>query len=136
MAVIKISILICPDMNFFMKNMKNRYSDQEADPPWTLIRIHFFQMWIHVKMRWIRNACLKSKFLTPGNAGNDISIQWQSLHLCCKWTTVRIFGLEFWISGQGLSLWHVVCYLYYITMKTEYKWPQSFVIARKLITCW
>ena len=30
------------DMNFFMKNMKNRYSD--PDP--LRIRIHFFQMWI------------------------------------------------------------------------------------------
>ena len=29
------------DMNFFMKNMENWYSD--PDPLWTQIRIHFFQ---------------------------------------------------------------------------------------------
>ena len=29
------------DMNFFMKNMKNKYSD--PDPLWNRIRIHFFQ---------------------------------------------------------------------------------------------
>ena len=34
------------DMNFFMKNMKNRYSDPDPDPLWNRIRIHFFQMWI------------------------------------------------------------------------------------------
>ena len=32
------------DMNFFMKNMKIRYSD--PDPLWTRIWIHFFQTWI------------------------------------------------------------------------------------------
>ena len=34
------------DMNFFLKNMKNRYSDPYPDPLWNRIRIHFFQMWI------------------------------------------------------------------------------------------
>ena len=29
------------DMNFFMKNMKNRYSDPDPDPLWNRIRIHF-----------------------------------------------------------------------------------------------
>ena len=31
-------------MNFFMKNMKKRYSD--PDPLWNRILIHFFQIWI------------------------------------------------------------------------------------------
>ena len=46
------------DMNFFMKNIKNRYSDPDPDLLWNRIRIHFFQVWIriHVKMRWIRNT--------------------------------------------------------------------------------
>ena len=47
------------DMNFFMKNMKNRYSD--PDPLWNRIRIHFFQMWIRgsgstITERWIRGS--------------------------------------------------------------------------------
>ena len=43
-------------MNFFIKNMKNRYSD--PDPIWNRIRIHFFQMWIriHFFQMWIRGS--------------------------------------------------------------------------------
>ena len=55
------------DMNFFMKNMKNRYSDPDPDPLFSnvdpRIRIHYYgkvdpriRIRIHVKMRWIRNA--------------------------------------------------------------------------------
>ena len=49
------------DMNFFMKNMKNRYSDPDPDPLWNRIRIHFFQMWIRgsgstITERWIRGS--------------------------------------------------------------------------------
>jgi len=45
------------DMNFFMKNMKNRYSD--PDP--LRIRIHFFKMWIRgsgstITESWIRGS--------------------------------------------------------------------------------
>ena len=29
------------DMNFFMKNMKKRYSEPDPDPLWNRIRIHF-----------------------------------------------------------------------------------------------
>ena len=48
-------------MNFFMKNMKNRYSDPDPDPLWNRIRIHFFQMWIRgsgstITERWIRGS--------------------------------------------------------------------------------
>ena len=56
------------DMNFFMKNMKNRYSD--PDPLWNRILYYRkvdpdplfpnvdprIRIQIHVKMRWIRNA--------------------------------------------------------------------------------
>ena len=47
------------DMNFFMKNMKNRYSD--PDPLRNRIRIHFFQMWIRgsgstITESWIRGS--------------------------------------------------------------------------------
>ena len=47
------------DMKFFMKNMKNRYSD--PDPLWNRIRIHFFQMWIRgsgstIMESWIRGS--------------------------------------------------------------------------------
>ena len=51
------------DMNFFMKNMKNRYSDPDPDPLWNRIRIHFFQLWIRgsgsrstITERWIRGS--------------------------------------------------------------------------------
>ena len=49
------------DMNFFMKNMKNRYSDPDPDPLWNRIRIHFFQMLIRgsgstITERWIRGS--------------------------------------------------------------------------------
>ena len=47
------------DMNFFMKNMKKRYSEPDPDPLWNRIRIHFFQMWNRgsgstITERWIR----------------------------------------------------------------------------------
>ena len=50
-------------MNFFMKNMKNRYSDPTFPNVDPRIRIHYYgkvdpriRIRIHVKMRWIRNA--------------------------------------------------------------------------------
>ena len=47
------------DMNFFLKNMKNRYSD--LDPLFPNVD-HSIWIRIHVKMRWIRNAEKKTIF--------------------------------------------------------------------------
>ena len=62
------------DMNFFMKNMKNRYSD--PDPLWNRIRIHFFQMWIRgsgstITERWIRGSGSGSTFPKCGSQDPD-----------------------------------------------------------------
>ena len=79
------------NMNFFMKNMKNRYSDPDPDPlfpnvdptirihyygevdPRIWIRIHFSQMWIRgsgsgstITERWIRGSGSGSTFPNCG----------------------------------------------------------------------
>ena len=59
-------------MNFFMKNVKNRYSDPDPDPLWNRIRIHFFQMWIRgsestITERWIRGSGSGSTFPKCGS---------------------------------------------------------------------
>ena len=62
------------EMNFFMKNMKNWYSDLDPDPFWTRFRIHFFQMWIResgstMTERWIRGS--ESGFTFPKCGSQD-----------------------------------------------------------------
>ena len=55
------------DMNFSMKNMKNRYSD--PDPLWNRIRIHYYgkvdsriQIRIHFSQMWISGSGSTSKW--------------------------------------------------------------------------
>ena len=66
------------DMNFFMKNMKNRYSDPDPDPDPLWIRIHFFQMWIRgsgsgytITESWIRGSGSESTFPKCGSQDPD-----------------------------------------------------------------
>ena len=64
--------------NFFMKNMKKRYSEPDPDPLWNRIRIHFFQMWIRgsgsgstITERWIRGSGSGSTFPKCGSQDPD-----------------------------------------------------------------
>ena len=62
------------DMNFFMKNMKNRYYDPDPDQLWNRIRIHFFQMWIRGSGSTITERCIRgsgSGFTFPKCGSQD-----------------------------------------------------------------
>ena len=110
------------DMNFLIKNIKNRYSD--PDRLWTRIRIHFIETYpnpllrkggsedpdtdplfqnvdpkirirIHVKMRWIRNAYYKAMaFEHP-------------THLI----EVNYWGIAGWLAGRQEIVWWNQFYL-------------------------